>query len=438
VAAASRVDRRQLAAYASLRAPLALVELPVFVLVPAFYAGGPGLDIAWVGAVLFATRLLDALADPFIGTAIDRDRQRGRRDERRWILLALPLLVLGYAAMFLPPVAGAPAAAWLALSSLVTYVAYSAVSIAYQAWGAGLADSAGERTRVTAWREGFGLAGVLAAASLLSPRHAPVLVAGFVAAAALAAWLLQRAPAPRAFAADAALGNAATDTAPGNWREVLGNRAFRWLLGAFVLNGVATAIPATLVLFFTRDLLGASDAQAGLLLVTYFLAGALGMPLWIALARRVGLRNAWLLGMLFAVLAFLGTLTLGHGDLIAFGAVCVFTGLALGSDLAVPAALLATLVDDAGHGGRREGAYFGLWNLATKGNLALAAGLALPLLSLAGYRPGDTGDGGKLALQLAYAGLPCALKLAAAFVILRAPLPPAALREPRPSSTVTP
>ena len=116
----------------------------------------------------------------------------------------------------------------------------------------------------------------------------------------------------------------------------------------------------------------------------------------------------------------------------------MLTGLALGSDLALPAALLATIVDDAGHGGRREGAYFGLWNLATKGNLALAAGLALPLLSLAGYSPGAVDGGGNLALHLAYAALPCALKLAAGAALLLAPLPPAALRASRTPTDTTP
>ena len=417
-------DWRRLSAYASLRAPLALVELPVFVLVPAFYAGVPGVDIAWVGVALFVTRLIDAMADPLIGARLDHDRQQGRGDERRWIRLALVPLALGFAAMFLPPVEGNAAVAWLALSSLVTYLAYSAVSIAYQAWGAGLADSAGERTRVTAFREGFGLAGVLAASSLLAPRLAPWLIVTFVTLALVAAWLLRHAPTPR----PAAQPSSPAAQATGAWREVFGNRPFRWLLAAFVLNGVATAIPATLVLFFTRDVLGATETQTAILLVVYFMAGALGMPMWIRLARRFGLRLAWLLGILFAVLAFLWTMTLGRGDLLAFGVVCVLTGLALGSDLALPAALLAAIVDVAGHGGRREGAYFGIWSLATKFNLALAAGVALPALSLLGYQPG-AGDGA-LALSLAYAALPCALKLAAGLLVLLAPLPDAAIRDP--------
>ncbi|MEI8305193.1 MAG: MFS transporter [Burkholderiales bacterium] len=430
---AAGLPLRRLAAYGALRAPLALVELPVFVMVPAFYGAGLGLDIALVGAVLFGMRLLDALVDPLIGARIDADRAHGRRDERRWIQLALPALALGFGAMFLPPVQGTAAAVWLALTSGITYVAYSAVSIAYQAWGAGLADTASQRARVTAVREGFGLAGVLAAAGLMAPAMAPWLIAAFLSLAAMAAWLMRAAPAPRPAPALVASGDRRLWQ---GWQEVLGNPGFRWLLVAFMVNGVATAIPATLVLFFTRDVLGASETQTSVLLGTYFLAGALGMPLWIAASRRLGLRNAWLVGMSFSVLAFLWALSLGRGDLIAFGVVCAMTGLALGSDLVMPSALLAALIDDAGHGGRREGAYFGLWNLATKLNLAIAAGLALPLLSLLGYLPGQPGGG--LALSMTYAALPCALKLLAGVIVLIAPLPDAALRDPTPEATALP
>ena len=58
-----------LLAYATLRMPLALLELPLFVLLPSFYGGTLGLDLALVGAVLFGVRLVDALADPAIGAA---------------------------------------------------------------------------------------------------------------------------------------------------------------------------------------------------------------------------------------------------------------------------------------------------------------------------------------------------------------------------------
>jgi len=100
----------------------------------------------------------------------------------------------------------------------------------------------------------------------------------------------------------------------------------------------------------------------------------------------------------------------------------VLSGAALGADLALPPALLAGVIAAAGHSGEREGAYFGLWTFATKMNLALAAGISLPLLSWLGYVPGQANDDGLRALVIAYALLPCVLKLAAATLLWRAPL----------------
>ena len=100
------------------------------------------------------------------------------------------------------------------------------------------------------------------------------------------------------------------------------------------------------------------------------------------------------------------------------------------SDLALPSALLAGVIAAEGDSGQHEGAYFGWWNFATKLNLALAAGLALPLLGWLGYTPGTRGEDGLQTLGLAYAVLPCVLKLTAAAALYLLIL--------RPSRTVAP
>jgi len=408
-------------AYGVLRGPLALLELPLFVLLPTFYAETLGVDLTVIGAILFFTRLIDAVADPTIGLMLDA--RPAATTYRRWILWALPVLVLGYAAVFTPP-SGVSLPAWLALASVVTYLAYSVVSIAYQAWGARLGATPLERVRVTASREAFGLLGVLLSASLLMPERVGWLVLLFAAGAALAAFAISRAPLP-AVAPDAPAAAPPLplrDRARAAWRDVSGSRPFRWMLAAFMINGIATAIPATLVLFYIGDVLQA-PARAPMFLVAYFLAAAVGMPAWVRIARVAGLRNAWLFGMALAVFAFVWAFGLGAGDTTAFLVVCLVTGFALGADLAVPPALLATALsaDDAPR--ERHGAFFGVWNLATKINLAAAAGLALPLLGLLGYTPGSPA-GHTMVLSATYALLPSALKLLAGFVLVVAPLPP--------------
>ena len=109
----------------------------------------------------------------------------------------------------------------------------------------------------------------------------------------------------------------------------------------------------------------------------------------------------------------------------------VASGLALGADLALPAAIAADLGERQG----QAGACFGVWNFVAKLNLALAAGLALPLLGLWGYAPGARSEDALLPLTLAYAVLPCALKLLAAaclyLLILRPRAAPTALVAPR-------
>lgn len=123
--------------------------------------------------------------------------------------------------------------------------------------------------------------------------------------------------------------------------------------------------------------------------------------------------------MLLAVLAFSGAYFLQAGDTTGFVLICILSGGALGADLALPPALLAALIRQHHDQAQREGAYFGLWNWATKMNLALAAGIALPLLELFGYQPASVDPHTLHSLSLAYAVLPCLLKLLAAVLLWR-------------------
>tara|TARA_R110001599_G_scaffold64023_3_gene178880 strand:+ start:494541 stop:495782 length:1242 start_codon:yes stop_codon:yes gene_type:complete len=393
--------------------PMALVGLPIYVYAPQFYAENFGLSLTLIGTALLIIRISDACIDPLIGQWVDQHKSRTGYD--RFILISLPLLALGFIALFHPPVMGtATTVIWFLSALLVVYTGFSIATIAYQSWGAALTQAQSERSRLTATREGSGLIGLIAAAALIGWLGFTWLIVVFIATLCIGATILLR-YAPRARSDIPLHHGIAAMTEP------FRNRRFRWLFSAFVMNGIAAAIPATLFLFFVNDGLQLPQ-YAGPFLVLYFIAAACSMPLWSRLARQHGEARIWLLAMLLSALVFIWAFALPAGAAWPFGVICILSGMALGADLALPPALLAAVIGKAGHSGQREGAYFGAWSWATKMNLALAAGIALPLLEKLGYQPGVHLDQGIYALAVAYALLPCALKLIAAAILARAPL----------------
>ncbi|MBL8698771.1 MAG: MFS transporter [Alphaproteobacteria bacterium] len=423
------LPRLTLLAYGAPALPAAMLGLPLLVHLPTFYAQELGLGLSVVGFVMLAARIWDVATDPLVGMLSDRTRTRfGRR--RPWLVAALPLVLAGVWFLFRPPVEAGAAhlLAWI----LVVYLGWTMLQVPHQAWGAELSDDYAERARIAATREGFGLAGVVVA--VLLPAALPILglvepsrgvAAGLCAlavvtaialpitGAAMLALVPEPAPRPR------------PPRSPGaGWALLRANRPFRLLLAAWFLNGIANGLPSTLFLLFVAHHLRL-EVQQGAFLLAYFLAGLAGVPLALVAARRWGKHRAWCLAMLVTCAAFAAAPLLPAGAALGFGAICLVTGLGLGADLALPPAIQADVVDEdtAAGGEGRAGLYFALWGMATKLALALAVGIAFPLLDLAGFAPGGPAtEPARLALAALYAWVPVALKLGAIALMWRFPL----------------
>lgn len=397
-------------AYGLLGLPLAFVALPLYVILPNHYAREFGAPLALLGLVLLAARLVDAVLDPIIGRWCDRLFSRSVAAVLGASAVAAVVLALGLWGLLFPPEAVRMAGtttllSWAGLLMAITYTAYSVVAVAHQSWGARLGGNEAQRSRVVAWREGLSLLGVLIAAVLPATLGLGATVATFAVLLTLGWWAWSRSATPIALKA--------TGPAQRLGPSPLRQPAFLRLLAVFVINGTASAVPATLVLFFVQDRLQAPTSVEPAFLATYFLCAALSIPLWVRLVARIGLARTWLTGMALAVAVFIWAATLGAGDVVPFLIVCALSGIALGTDLTLPSAMLAGLIGQLGERGKREGAYFGWWSFATKLNLALAAGLALPLLALFGYEPGARDPAALQTLTIAYCLLPCVLKLLA-------------------------
>jgi len=407
--------------------PLALLTLPFYVIVPSYYAS-IGLPIAVVGNILLVVRLFDAFSDPIAGYLSDRTVNRfGRR--RIWFAAGVPLTALAAFMVFSPP----ESVTWqhLMIWSLALSAGWTIALVPYNAWGAELSPSYAGRNRVTVFREGFAFVGTLAA----------LILQFIVSAGESAAVGLERTLAAFALIMVTALPLAALVTLflvpePVNrsvsklsFAEGLGfmrdNVPFKRLVLAFLINGLANGFPVTLFILFVGDALQLAE-KAGLFLIVYFFSGLVGMPFWLWLAKQTSKHRSWSYAMLLACTAFIFAPFLPPKADALFLAVCIVTGFSVGADLVLPASLQADVidVDTAASGEQRSGIYLAIWGLATKLALALAVGIAFPLLAFSGYDPGAgiRSDFGILMLGLLYAGVPVVLKLTAITLMWNFPL----------------
>src|SRR6218665_2076414 len=135
-------------AYGLLGLPLAFVALPLYVVLPNHYATEFGLPLATLGLLLLAARLFDAVIDPAIGKLCDRLYARSLKQVLAVGAVAALALWVGFVLLFFPPLRGGNALLlWAGAFLVLTYAAYSLLSVLHQSWGAMLGGDALQPSR---------------------------------------------------------------------------------------------------------------------------------------------------------------------------------------------------------------------------------------------------------------------------------------------------
>jgi Na+/melibiose symporter-like transporter len=386
---------------------LAAAGLPLYIHLPRYAATELGLSLQAVGGLLIAIRVLDFAQDPLLGQMIDRfPAARGA-----FAAAAALGMGAGFAVLFsLRP--GSGVLLWLGAALVLVFTAYSLGSILFYGQSTVFAGAGSELIRMAGFREAGALAGVILAAvapgallALGAPGYSAFGL--LLAAVCLAVWAATRTLWHLPAAAGGSLSLPALRDAG----------AARLLLLALV-NSLPVAITSTLFLFFVSDYLQL-PGMAGPFLILFFLAAGLSVPLWTRACTLFGPRQVLVPAMTLAILSFLGAALLNPGAGAAFAAICLGSGAALGADMVILPVLFSTALSRAG---LKAGTAFGLWSFAGKLSLACAAAALLPLLELSGFRPGAANSAAALTtLILAYAVLPCLIKLCAIALVFRLP-----------------
>jgi Na+/melibiose symporter-like transporter len=435
-ATSARLPTRRLIAFAAMGMPLAAVEAPLSTYVPPLYASAFGFNLATIGVIFLVARLWDAIIDPAIGILSDRTRSRwGRR--RPWIAGGAVIFAIGAVPVFLPPVWFGPLALSAALFTL--YLGYSMLATPFAAWGGELSAQYHERTRVATYGQVMTSAALLLALvlpSLLITRLAHQPREQLAAMGAMVFVLLATAvPLGLRALPEAPLPEGPND--PLDLRETLRLvLSERLLLRVLASNGavrLGQGVRTALFVFFVSHYMGKPGWAPGLFLLQY-LFGIVACPIWLAIGRRLGKGNAAVAGELVQVAINLMLLTLTPSSVPLLIALTVTQGLAQGSGNLMLRSIVADVADNhrLWTGQDRIGLFFSVFALSDKGAVALAVGIALPLVSWLGFDPRHANTPAALDhLKVVFAAGPALAHLLSAAIIRGFPLDEGRHREIR-------
>ena len=429
----------KLAAYAAPALPIAAFATPLHIYLPPFYATDMGLGLTTVGTVMMAARFWDLFTDPLMGALSDRFPSRwGRR--RHWMVLSLPLLILSaFLVMFPGWFVGERATAFYLLSALfLLYVGYTMLTISHLAWGAELSDDYHERSRIMGFRELAQLCSmvmVLVIPAVLEQTGDALTASRKVAA--MGWYVIVLAPITILFSVRLVGERAATPRPSIGFRravEVLvSNRFMVRILLADLLISLPGAVRSAVYIFYITAIVGAPE-WAAVIMLSYFAAGPIAVPLWMKIGRLLPKHQAAALGVLLHVVVSACYLIPGPGDTVLFAGLFFLSGIVYAG---VPFLLRSIVADVVDHdrlesGQDRAGLYYSLITTTQKVGGAVGIGLGYPLLDWLGFDPSGQNTQANLdGLRYVYAFVPVVSELLVVALLYRFPLDERMQREIR-------
>ncbi len=376
--------------------------MPVAVYLPRFYTEGMGLSLVTVGTIFTLARIWDVITDPVMGIVIDKfDTRWGRR--KHWIAISIPILVLSVWMVFMPNHESV-SAGYLLFWLIALYLGYTMLAIAHQSWGAELALTYDDRSRLFGWREIFVIAGMTVVLGIpatleltgMSSQSAKVASMGWfclILFPLLVVPTLTMVPDTR---------SKPQSSVP--WAEaikVLASNKLLWrLLAADLASGFGTAVSGALYIFVASTYFNLPE-HASIALLFYFLASFLAMPMWLKLAYVVGKDVALKIALLYAVIINLGLIPIAEeGSVVGLWGFTIAFGVAFGAAPTLLRSMMADLTDEdeLRSGQKRPGLFFALLTTTNKLGAAFAVGASFAILEVAfGFVPG--GDNSQEALD---------------------------------------
>lgn len=406
---AGRVNFGTLLAFAVVGLPVGALATPLTVYLPQYFAGQIGVPLALVGLIFLSVKVLDLIFDPIAGMVMDDTRTRLGR-YRFWLLIGVPITMLGVYMLFMAePGAGA---GYLLLWLIIFYIGYSLLVLSQSAWGAMLAKTYTERSRLFA---ALAMTGVLGAAAVLLIPNA--LHVADTERVAMMGWVILISIPVCAIICAGLVREPVTPRREGGDRIVLSEvpklifqRSMIRLLATDLLLTLGPGFTAPLYLYFFKGARGYSGDEAAFLLLLYIVAGLFFAPVWAAIAAKLEKHKTLLVAALLYSAAQAGIFFIPHHNVpIMMGGMFIAGGIAAAFGFLIRA-MVADVADEVRleTGKERAGLLYAFVTSTVKIGTASAV-MTLPLLGLFGFdpRPGAVNTPEAMnALVMTYAFLP--------------------------------
>jgi GPH family glycoside/pentoside/hexuronide:cation symporter len=356
-----------------------------------FLTQAVGIAPMWAGIALLIPRLWDVLIDPIIGAVSDHTRTRmGRR--RPYVLFAACTFGPLFALLFAVPEGASDATkiVYVIALYLLASTGYSMLDVPYSAMAAEFTGDYRERTSLTGYKMIAARTGIVisvTAGPLIFTSQA-TLAQGFRLLGLVSGAFIMF----TTFVTFFATRNAPRIESPvhrfsiaDEWTAIRNNRPFRVLWLVFLMQNLAIGVSSTTLIYLITFVMQANAKVVGPLVAIGSIVGLLVTPLWVLLARRLGKRKSYFVGMSITAIMALPALFIPPELYLMLFVVLVVAGVGDAATQLFPNSMVPDTVevDELRTGMRREGAIFGAWSFCRK--LGMAAGAFLVSVGLSAF-----------------------------------------------------